>query len=207
MLGLAYIGGFTWPLQRAVALRNSLPGPPSSWRARSPLPRCPVLGFWYKQSMSGGDATKNGRVCRSRREADVSRPHAIHRTQGYLRHAATFHLRNPSGVNCATFHVRKAAPRGTRRTSGIREIASKNENPQEIASSGLTHHVNVIFNGRNDTRVIGTLSKSPTLSWRPPIRTRNPQTTTQSGFACFGKTSLGLLLRQLDAIGFLKSAS
>jgi hypothetical protein len=31
------------------------------------------------------------------------------------------------------------------------------EDPHEVATSGLTHHANVTFNGRNDSRVSGTV--------------------------------------------------
>ncbi len=31
------------------------------------------------------------------------------------------------------------------------------ENPQVVATSGKTHHANVTFNGRSDSRVIGTV--------------------------------------------------
>ncbi len=40
---------------------------------------------------------------------------------------------------------------------GFEKSSVKIVNPQEAASSGLTHHVNVISNGRNDSRVNGTL--------------------------------------------------
>ncbi|HEV8062658.1 MAG TPA: gamma-glutamylcyclotransferase family protein [Gemmataceae bacterium] len=40
---------------------------------------------------------------------------------------------------------------------GFEKSSVKIDNPQEVASSGLTHHVNVIFNGRNDSCVSGIL--------------------------------------------------
>jgi gamma-glutamylcyclotransferase (GGCT)/AIG2-like uncharacterized protein YtfP len=33
----------------------------------------------------------------------------------------------------------------------------KIEDPQEMAATGLTHHDNVVFNGRDDSRISGTL--------------------------------------------------
>jgi gamma-glutamylcyclotransferase (GGCT)/AIG2-like uncharacterized protein YtfP len=33
----------------------------------------------------------------------------------------------------------------------------KIEDPQEMAITGLTHHANVVFNGRDDSRISGTL--------------------------------------------------
>jgi gamma-glutamylcyclotransferase (GGCT)/AIG2-like uncharacterized protein YtfP len=31
------------------------------------------------------------------------------------------------------------------------------EDPQVVAASGMTHHANIVFDGRNDSRVSGTL--------------------------------------------------
>ncbi len=40
---------------------------------------------------------------------------------------------------------------------GFEQSVVKIENPELVASSGKTHHANVTFNGRNDSRVSGTV--------------------------------------------------
>jgi len=40
---------------------------------------------------------------------------------------------------------------------GFEQSLVKIEDPQVVATSGKTHHANVTFNGRNDSRVGGTL--------------------------------------------------
>lgn len=40
---------------------------------------------------------------------------------------------------------------------GFQESVVKIENPELVASSGRTHHANVTFNGRNESRVSGTV--------------------------------------------------
>ncbi len=60
-----------------------------------------------------------------------------------------------STVQLSTFG--KLLQGGRDELPGYEKSLVRIENPQEIASSGLTHHVNVIFNGRNDTCVSGIL--------------------------------------------------
>lgn len=40
---------------------------------------------------------------------------------------------------------------------GFEQSLMRIEDPQVVASSGQTHHANVTFNGRNDSRVSGTV--------------------------------------------------
>lgn len=40
---------------------------------------------------------------------------------------------------------------------GFEPSRVRNEDPQEAAASGRTHHANVTFNGRSDSRVSGTV--------------------------------------------------
>ena len=40
---------------------------------------------------------------------------------------------------------------------GFEQSLVKIEDPQVVATSGKTHHANVTFNGRNDSRVSGTV--------------------------------------------------
>src|SRR6266853_4723553 len=40
---------------------------------------------------------------------------------------------------------------------GFEQSLVRIEDPQVVATSGKTHHANVTFNGRNDTRVSGTV--------------------------------------------------
>jgi gamma-glutamylcyclotransferase (GGCT)/AIG2-like uncharacterized protein YtfP len=40
---------------------------------------------------------------------------------------------------------------------GFEQSLVRIEDPQVVATSGKTHHANVTFNGRNDSRVSGTL--------------------------------------------------
>jgi gamma-glutamylcyclotransferase (GGCT)/AIG2-like uncharacterized protein YtfP len=40
---------------------------------------------------------------------------------------------------------------------GFEPSLARIEDPQAVAASGKTHHANVMFNGRNDSRVCGTV--------------------------------------------------
>ena len=40
---------------------------------------------------------------------------------------------------------------------GFEQSLARIEDPQVVATSGKTHHANVTFNGRNDSRVIGAV--------------------------------------------------
>ena len=40
---------------------------------------------------------------------------------------------------------------------GFEQSLVRIEDPQDVATSGKTHHANVTFNGRNDSRVSGTV--------------------------------------------------
>jgi gamma-glutamylcyclotransferase (GGCT)/AIG2-like uncharacterized protein YtfP len=40
---------------------------------------------------------------------------------------------------------------------GFEQSLARIEDPQVVATSGKTHHANVTFNGRNDSRVSGTV--------------------------------------------------
>lgn len=40
---------------------------------------------------------------------------------------------------------------------GFEQSLVRIEDPQIVAASGRTHHANVMFNGRNDSRVSGTV--------------------------------------------------
>ena len=42
---------------------------------------------------------------------------------------------------------------------GFEQSLVRIEDPQVVATSGKTHHANVTFNGRNDSRVSGTIGE------------------------------------------------
>ena len=64
---------------------------------------------------------------------------------------------------------------------GFEQSLVRIEDPQVVATSGKTHHANVTFNGRNDSRVSGTL-----------FEITEAELAAGSRYACFGETGLGV---------------
>jgi gamma-glutamylcyclotransferase (GGCT)/AIG2-like uncharacterized protein YtfP len=57
----------------------------------------------------------------------------------------------------AAVYVRKLLQGQTDELLGFEQSLVRIEDPQVVATSGKSHHANVTFNGRNDSRVSGTV--------------------------------------------------
>jgi hypothetical protein len=73
------------------------------------------------------------------------------------RYAASFFVRHSSGRRCAAVYVRRLLQGQRDELPGFEPSFVRIEDPQAAAASGKTHHANVKFNGRNDSRVSGTV--------------------------------------------------
>jgi Gamma-glutamyl cyclotransferase, AIG2-like len=74
-----------------------------------------------------------------------------------LRYAATFFLRHSPARRCAAVQFRRLLHGQKDELLGFEQSLVRIEDPGVVATSGKTHHPIVKFNGRNDSRVSGTL--------------------------------------------------